>query len=45
MNSIQQQIKRSVARQHSPVVLRQDVLRFGSSASVDVMLAHMVQEG
>jgi len=45
MNSIQQQIKRSVARQHSDVVLRQDLLRFGSSARVDVALAHIVQAG
>jgi len=45
MNSIQQQIKRSVARQHSDVVFCQDVLRFGSSARVDVALAHMVQAG
>jgi hypothetical protein len=45
MNTIQQQIKRSVARQHSDVVLRQDLLRFGSSARVDVALAQMVQAG
>jgi hypothetical protein len=45
MSSIVQQVKRSVARQSSDVVLRRDMLRFGSSARVDVALAQMVDVG
>jgi hypothetical protein len=45
MSSIVQQVKRSVARQSSDVVLRRDMLRFGSSARVDVALAQMVNAG
>lgn len=45
MNSIVQQIKRSVARQSSDVVLRKDMLHFGSSARVDLALWQMVDAG
>ena len=45
MNSIVQQIKRSVARQSSDVVLRKDMLHFGSSARVDLALSQMVDAG
>jgi hypothetical protein len=45
MNSIAQRIKRSVARQSSNVVLRKDMLRFGSSARVDLALSQMVYAG
>ena len=45
MNSIVQRIRRSVARQASDVVLRRDMLRFGSSARVDVALAELVASG
>ncbi|SCX09310.1 type IV toxin-antitoxin system AbiEi family antitoxin domain-containing protein [Candidatus Aquiluna sp. UB-MaderosW2red] len=45
MDSIVQKIRRSVARQSSDVVLRKDMLRFGSSARVDVALAQLVDIG
>ena len=45
MSSIVQQVRRSVARQSSDVVLRRDMLRFGSSARVDAALSFMVASG
>jgi hypothetical protein len=45
MSSIVQQVRRSVARQSSDVVLRRDMLRFGSSARVDAALSSMVASG
>jgi hypothetical protein len=45
MSSIVQQVKRSVARQSSDVVLRKDMMRFGSSARVDAALSFMVSSG
>jgi hypothetical protein len=45
MSSIVQQVRRSVARQSSDVVLRKEMMRFGSGARVDVALAQMVNVG
>lgn len=45
MSSTQERIRRSIAKSHGNVVLRKNLVRFGSSSRVDAALRDLVDSG